>query len=489
MKTLKRIIFLNFLFIFFINLFIPAYAAKAEINFSKEEQDFISDNPVIRLGVDPKFVPFEFFNKDDEYLGIAADYLKLVSELTGLEFQVEKGLTWNEAYDKVLNKELDGLPAIGINPEREKIFIFSKPYYNFKRVVAIKDDNKKISGMDDLNGLTVAVQNNSSHHGYLLDFNHINISLYDDVESALVSVSTGEEVAYVGNLATVDYLIHANGITNLRLISFEAEKDQALHFATHKDKPQLISIFNKALNAITEDQEAKIKSKWINLDTEFDRAVIVQTIIKTVAISILVLLVSLLWIIQLRKEIDRRKKIQSQLELANLELEKISMVDGLTGISNRRYFDSFMDAIWDINKREDFPLSVIMIDIDHFKNFNDTFGHLNGDICLKVVANTIKETVGRPGDLVARFGGEEFIVLLSNTDCNGATLVAEKIRKAVEEEIIELEDALTSVTVSLGVSFIDEIGDQVPEDLIAKADEALYRAKNSGRNRVELSCD
>jgi len=309
------------------------------------------------------------------------------------------------------------------------------------------------------------------------------------VESALVSVSTGEELAYVGNLATVDYLIHANGITNLRLISFEAEKDQALHFATHKDKPELISIFNKALDAITEEEKAKIRSKWINLDTRFDKAVIIQTIIKTLSISALVLLISLLWIIQLRKEIVRRKKIQSQLELANLELEKISMVDGLTGISNRRYFDSFMDAIWDINKREDFPLSVIMIDIDHFKSFNDTFGHLNGDICLKTVANTIKDTVGRPGDLVARFGGEEFIVLLSNTDCKGATYVAEKIRKAIEGEIIELEDALTSVTVSLGVSFIDEIGEKVPEDLIAKADEALYRAKDSGRNRVELSCD
>ncbi|MFA5576600.1 MAG: GGDEF domain-containing protein [Tissierellaceae bacterium] len=322
-----------------------------------------------------------------------------------------------------------------------------------------------------------------------MDFGDINISLYDSVESALVSVSTGEELAYVGNLATVDYLIHANGITNLRLISFEAEKDQALHFATHKDKPELISIFNKALDAITEEEKAKIRSKWINLDTRFDKAVIIQTIIKTLSISALVLLISLLWIIQLRKEIVRRKKIQSQLELANLELEKISMVDGLTGISNRRYFDSFMDAIWDINKREDFPLSVIMIDIDHFKSFNDTFGHLNGDICLKTVANTIKDTVGRPGDLVARFGGEEFIVLLSNTDCKGATYVAEKIRKAIEGEIIELEDALTSVTVSLGVSFIDEIGEKVPEDLIAKADEALYRAKDSGRNRVELSCD
>ncbi len=158
MKIFKRIILLNILFIFLINLFTFSYADNLGINLSKEEQEFIANNPVIHLGVDPKFVPFEFFNEKDEYVGIAADYLKLISEFTGLKFEIEKGLTWNGAYDKVLNGELDALPAIGINPEREKIFIFSEPYYSFKRVVAIKGDNKMISGMEDLKGLTVAVQ-------------------------------------------------------------------------------------------------------------------------------------------------------------------------------------------------------------------------------------------------------------------------------------------------------------------------------------------
>ena len=372
LQILRRIFLIFILGILILYSNYTSYAIDNPLKFTKKEQDFIEQNPIIYLAVDPQFVPFEFI-ENNKHMGIAADYLELISKLTGLQFKAETGLSWNQGYEKALNRELDALPAIGKNVEREKDFIFSKPYYNFKRAIVINNKNKQIAGISDLKGVSVAVQENSSHHGYLLEYSDINISLYDNVESALVAVSTGEEIAYIGNLATIDYLIHNNGITNLRLISFESEKDQALYFASHKDKPELISIFNKALNHISEEEKLEIKNKWINLDTNVDKSIIRSIIIRTLAISALVLLISVFWIIRLRDEIARRKKIQAKLEFANMELEKISMMDGLTGISNRRYFDNFMGIIWDINKRENFPLSIIMIDIDHFKYYNDSY--------------------------------------------------------------------------------------------------------------------
>ena len=147
-------------------------------------------------------------------------------------------LTWPEAYDMALAGDVDALPAIGKTNEREEHFLFSEPYYYFKRVIATQDTDTSISGMDDLDGMTVAVQRNSSHHSYLLSFPKIYLSLYDSVEAALTAVATGKEKAFVGNLATTNYLIRSNGLTNLRYVSLEAEKQQALYFAVRKDWPE-----------------------------------------------------------------------------------------------------------------------------------------------------------------------------------------------------------------------------------------------------------
>ena len=244
LETLKRVkaacrIFHIILLAVVINMFaafvIPCHAAekdiningnditKSGINWTGEELAFMEEHPVIYLGVDPGFVPFEFIDEHGEYKGIAADYLKLVSEKTGLKFEVVKGLTWPEAYEKALAGEVDVLPAVGKTSEREEHFHFSEPYYYFKRVIVTWDTDTSISGIDELNGLTVAVQKNSSHHSYLLSYPKIDLSLYDTVEAALTAVSTGTEKAFIGNLATTNYIIRTNGLTNLRLISFEAE--------------------------------------------------------------------------------------------------------------------------------------------------------------------------------------------------------------------------------------------------------------------------
>ncbi len=363
------------------------------INWTEGELIFIKEHPVIKLGVDPKFIPFEFIDEDGKHTGIAADYLSLVSAKTGLKFEIQEGLTWPEAYDMALERQLDALPAIGKTPERQECFLFSEPYYYFKRVIATRDTDTHISDIGDLEGLTVAVQRNSSHHSYLLDYKDINLSLYDSVESALAAVATGEETAFIGNLATTNYLIRTNGLTNLRFVAFEAEKQQALHFAVRDDWPELVGVFNKAIDTITEKERAEINSKWIDLDTHLDYGPFIRILAITAALIAIILAVSFFWIIRLRKEIEQRKLIQIKLEKANsetdtanqklqqanCELEKISMVDGLTGISNRRYFDNFLQKLWEINMRERFPVALIMIDIDKFKLYNDTYGHLAGD--------------------------------------------------------------------------------------------------------------
>jgi diguanylate cyclase (GGDEF)-like protein len=176
--------------------------------------------------------------------------------------------------------------------------------------------------------------------------------------------------------------------------------------------------------------------------------------------------------------------------LANniLELADLGMRDQLTGIPNRRSFDNRLELEWNRAARDKAPLGILMLDVDKFKTYNDTFGHQQGDLALKAVANTLRHSIKRSIDLAARWGGEEFIVLLPDSDADGAMRVAENIRAGIAKAEIPCSDPRAAhVTVSIGVNVQIPIqGGQIAE-LISKADKALYHAKESGRNRAVLS--
>ena len=179
----------------------------------------------------------------------------------------------------------------------------------------------------------------------------------------------------------------------------------------------------------------------------------------------------------------------AQLEQANQELLRIASLDGLTQIPNRRSFDEYLALEWRRHLREQLFLSLIMIDIDYFKHYNDRYGHQGGDDCLIRVAQAISQVPQRPTDLVARYGGEEFAVILSNTNIEGAFTIAEFIRQAIASLFIPHAQSEVSqfVTLSLGVASIIPTLEDTTEDLIALADEALYEAKRQGRDRVICS--
>jgi len=168
-------------------------------------------------------------------------------------------------------------------------------------------------------------------------------------------------------------------------------------------------------------------------------------------------------------------------------LEDLSNLDGLTGIPNRRRFDEYLDLQWQYAQRSDTLLSLIMIDIDHFKAYNDFYGHGGGDECLKKVAHTISDTAKRPNDMVARYGGEEFACLLPVTDLEGAISLAEAMRKTIMSLAIphEKSTAAQCVTISLGTASIKPGGHISPAMLMDGADKALYKAKNDLRNCVK----
>jgi diguanylate cyclase (GGDEF)-like protein len=201
--------------------------------------------------------------------------------------------------------------------------------------------------------------------------------------------------------------------------------------------------------------------------------------------------------LRLNHEIDRRKARENEItEIANQlrdltqVLMKLSLIDQLTGVANRRAFDQTLEQEFKRAKRNRRPISLLLFDVDHFKLFNDTYGHQAGDLCLRQLAQEVSNSIKRPGDMLARYGGEEFAIILPDTDAAGAGVIAQRILETVVSLAIRHENNSVGpyVTVSVGASTYTG-GDATfdSHNLVAMADKALYEAKSSGRNKLRQS--
>jgi len=178
-----------------------------------------------------------------------------------------------------------------------------------------------------------------------------------------------------------------------------------------------------------------------------------------------------------------------QLEQENKRLETLSAIDELTQLANRRSFDKYFELMWQKSTEEGFPLSIILCDVDFFKNYNDTCGHLAGDECLRAIATALRQVIKRENDLLARYGGEEFAVILPNTEAFTATFFAEQMREAVKALNVPhlgLPEEMV-VTISLGLACTVASWEEEPSVLLKAADDALYESKRNGRDRLSIS--
>ena len=184
-----------------------------------------------------------------------------------------------------------------------------------------------------------------------------------------------------------------------------------------------------------------------------------------------------------------RLRVGNQIKMVNYlkEIERLSKMDELTKLANRRSFNEKLASEWGRAQREQTALGLIILDVDKFKTYNDTYGHQHGDTVLRTIAQTLEMITQRSSDFVARWAGEEFVVLLPNTNADGAMKVAEKIREEVEKTEIPHQDGISKVTISAGVNVIIPDVDSSVNKYISDADEALYRAKGEGRNRVSMA--
>ncbi|MBN2311546.1 MAG: transporter substrate-binding domain-containing protein, partial [Candidatus Hydrogenedentes bacterium] len=282
---------------------------------SEAELAWIQAHPDIRLGVDPEFAPFEFVDDDGVYQGMASEYVQLLNQRLGLNMQVVHQTSWVEAVELASAHELDVLPCVALTEARRGRFLFSEPYLSFYRVIVTREDGPLVTGLGGVSGLRVAVQKNTSHHGYVLAHLDAPPLLFDTAQRTLAAVSRGEADVAVGNVATVSYWIRKQGMANLRISAPVDEGVDHLRFAVRTDWPELVPILNKGLASVTEEEAHAIRSKWVGVSVTpgLDPVRVLRLVGTVVAVAAVFLGLLALHNRRLRKEIRVRRRTQEAL--------------------------------------------------------------------------------------------------------------------------------------------------------------------------------
>ena len=436
------------------------------------------------------------YNDNGTSKGVAVDIAKAIGKKIGYDIKVLT-VNWEQAQQLLQNGEADGLLHINPSPEREKHFDFTDPLLKSDFSIFVQINNTSLWDIDDLRGKVVGVEPGGYPSVLLQGYEDIAIEYIYNWKASFKALRSGEIDAIVVDRWIGEYELANSKISDIKIIETPIES-QYSRIAVRKGDSEMLALINSGLREITEDGTMdKIMAQWqgkrvIYLTEDYFQLFYLRTASLFLLLIALVALYFVWKYRKLSKKLEARVKERTEellrtnekLKVANSKLERISMIDGLTSIKNRRAFDIEYCKAWDICLREGIPLALIMIDIDHFKIFNDTYGHLSGDQTLIRTAEVIKEVIKKPGDLAARFGGEEFVVLLMNTDAKEAAIVAEEIRGKVEGLGIKSERIKSVITVSLGVASVVPDSEMEPNWLIDTADRALYKAKESGRNEV-----
>jgi diguanylate cyclase (GGDEF)-like protein len=302
----------------------------------------------------------------------------------------------------------------------------------------------------------------------------IHVIEVDSYEEGLSKVQNGELYGFIGNMMSIGWVLQQNKIYDVK-IAGRIGHDNLMSVATRNDQPILHDVFQKLVDSIDPRERQEITNRWIAV--RFEQGFDYRRLWQIVGVFVLVGIVTLFWATKLRR-------LNAELRAVNGRLDEISRRDALTGLYNRMHFDEVIASTWNACARNGLTMTLAIIDLDRFKDVNDTFGHPFGDACLRHVAEILQKSFGRDTDTTFRYGGEELIVIVAGGTAADTIERLEAFRREIEQSLITHDSHRSTLTISIGVwSGIPAVTD-TPAQLLKQADAALYRAKRGGRNQV-----
>ena len=456
------------------------------ISLSREEKDYLAEKNRIFVCVGPDSHPFEALNENGEYQGILADFYDLVGKKTGVSIQAVKTDSPDDARNHIKTGACDMISMVTPNNMDSELITATTPYIAYPLVIATDSKALYINALETIGEKPIGIKRTAPFfHDMTIRYPDIDFIPVDTVEKGLIDVQKGTLFALVDTAPKIGFHIQENQMVDLK-ISGELPHQVMFRTGISKNEPLLTGIFEKAIYSVTDEEKKRIFQTWMTL--KYEQGFDYSTLWKILLVMGIIGFFALYRHISVSRYNTRLAGLNRELKAANKKLETISYLDGLTSIPNRRKFDTVLENEWKRCERTGQVLTLMMLDIDYFKLFNDRYGHLEGDDCLKKVAKTIEALPGRPGDFVGRYGGEEFAIVLPGTDDAGAGQLAQNILSRIQALKIPNKDAEVSPYLTVSIGGISAVPNRsIPATwFLNKADQLLYRAKEGGRNQYRL---
>lgn len=446
------------------NVALAADSRTPAIEFTSQEKAYIEQARTISMCVDPDWVPFERINEQGKHEGIAADLVQLLAQRVGLTIALYPVKTWEESLAASKSGACQIMSFLNQTSARDQWLIFTEPVFFDPNIVVTREEHPYISDMRGLSQETVALPRGTMVEERIRrEYPDLTPILTDNEQHSVALVSERKADMTIRSLIVAAYANKKEGLFNLKIAGQVPDFTNRLRIGVLKDERILRDVLNKGVKTLTSQEREAISNKHVSIQVQ--QGIDYRLAWKVLGGAVLVMLVTFFWV----------HKLQS----LNRKLERISVTDRLTGLFNRMKLDEVLESEILRAPRTVQTFSVIMIDVDFFKQVNDTHGHPIGDRVLIEVAQLLRAGT-RAIDVVGRWGGEEFLIICPHTDEAGACQLAENLRKSVQNHRFQVVE---SKTASFGVASV-EPGD-TSKDVVARADAALYAAKTGGRNRVE----
>lgn len=447
------------------------------VTYTAEELAYIHKKQQLRYCIDPNWLPFEGLDRQQRHHGMSADYLVLLQQQIPLQMELVPTKDWSESLAFMKQKRCDFLPLAMRTPSRDAYLLFTAPYLTIPSVIATTQEKPVLADLSNIGNTPVGIRRGYGFiEMYQKQYPSLVIIPYDSYEEGLLHVQSGLLYGFLGNMGSISYSLQQEKMTNLK-ISGRLEGDSLMSIATRIDEPLLSAIFQKALLQIDPNAQQQINNQWLKIQFEHKVDYRLWWIMVFV-----VLVLSLLgsWFYLKTSSLNRA------LKTANAELEQLSQHDPLTGLYNRQYFDRKLQQALALSQRQQLTFTLAMMDLDHFKRVNDECGHLFGDQCLKHFASLCQQHFQRPHDMLVRYGGEEFILISVGTPASDMLTLLQAFAGKLATEPVEWAGQQRFCTISMGVYSHIPAVDLDAKQLLQLTDQALYQAKNQGRNQLVI---
>ncbi|PWK43613.1 diguanylate cyclase (GGDEF)-like protein [Pleionea mediterranea] len=442
---------------------------------SKSQQKYLKDIAQIRLCVGPNSMPLEDI-VDGQHIGMNAEYIALFRKELPIPIRLKLTSTWEESMNKVKSGSCDIIALIAETPSRKQFLSFTKPYITIPFVVVTTQEKFFVSKLELLKDKKLGM-----HKGYA--YVELLKNLYPDMnlievnsrQEGLEKVNNGELYGYFSGLHLAGYAIQEGNFTNLKINGqFDELAQVKLGIGVRKEYEPLVGIFNHLIDDIPEHEANRIDKSWRKVQFEVSESY--QTITQISVLALILIIIFMFWQFQLRRhnrELEKREKT----------IWKQANFDFLTKLPNRRLFQDRLEQLVKAHNRQPVSFALILIDLDGFKEINDTLGHDLGDELLIKAAERLQSSI-RETDIIARLGGDEFVIILNDIHSESSVeMVAQQLLENLSSPFVLAGD-VSHVSASIGITLFpqDCSGDPDGIKLLKNADQAMYAAKRKGKN-------